>query len=242
MQMVGLIPARLASKRLPRKLLLPLGGVPLIVRTYRQAIKSGLEEVWVVADDEALCRAVERHGGKCLRLEGDFRNGTERCLAAFRRWQQERRWNGFVNIQGDEPFIDPKLIARIAEATASSKGVVTAAYPLPRAKAAEPSSVKVVCDAAGRALYFSRAPIPHGAAQYWGHIGIYGFSSEAARIIEQLPPAPIEQAENLEQLRWLYHGVPVHVVTTDHAAPSIDTMDDYHYALRIIETHEPRCA
>ncbi len=244
MRIVGIIPARLRSTRLAHKLLLPLGEVPVVVRTYRQAVRSRLETVVVAADDPAICAAVQRHGGRCLLTEGDFANGTERCMAAFRRLLDEgEAWDGFINIQGDEPFIEPTLIDAVLETMARyPDSIVTAAYPLPPAQAVDPNVVKVVLGADRRALYFSRAAVPYGASAYLGHIGVYGFSAAVVEALTSRAPAPLETIEHLEQLRWLYYGLPVRVIDADRPAPAIDTREDYHQALRMIESHEHRCA
>ncbi len=243
MRTIGIIPARLRSSRLAHKLLLPLGEAPVVVRTYRQAARSRLEKVVVAADDESICAAVRRHGGQCLLIKEDFTNGTERCLAAFSRLQAETGpWDGFINIQGDEPFIDPTLINRVAEAMQRHPdSIITVAYPLPAARASDPSVVKVVTGEGGRALYFSRALIPDGASEYRGHIGIYGFPASVAGAARSLSPVPLEHTERLEQLRWLWYGIPVRVIETSRPSLAIDTVNDYHQALRIID-NEHRCA
>ncbi len=243
MRIAALIPARIGSTRLPHKLLLPLGEVPVIVQTYRQVIRSIADEVWVVAEDETICKVMAQHGGNCLHLKGDFRNGTERCLAAFVQFtNQGKQWDGLINVQGDEPLISPHLIDDIIQYMKHSEVIVTAACVASGTEVTDPDTVKVVFGQSRQVLYFSRASIPHGARQYWKHIGIYGFPRQLISTIQCLPPSSLEDSENLEQLRWLDHGLPIHVITTSHTSHAIDTIEDYHRVLRLIETHESRCA
>ncbi len=239
MSVIGVIPARAASTRLPGKMLRDLGGEPLVVRTWRQASKAtSLDRLIVATDDEAIRRAVEAAGGEAVMTRPDHPSGTDRIFEAVQGLDETVQGLDtiVINIQGDEPFIDPALIDRLAAAVAQPGwDMATAAVPIGLAEdLLAPSVVKVVADAAGRALYFSRSPIPHVrdggpgpvAGLHWRHLGIYAYRFGAlARFVAALP-SPAEEAEKLEQLRALHLGLAIRVLETESASPGIDTEED----------------
>lgn len=206
----------MASTRLPGKPLADLGGTPMIVRVWERA-RLAVDRVVVATDDEAIAAAVRDAGGEVV-MTGDCVNGTARCAAA------KVDADVIVNVQGDEPFVDPAHIRAVAEAITTHRPIATVAAPL-RGDAQDPARVKVVFDPGGRALYFSRAPIPSGGP-WWLHVGLYAFSRDVLERVVHLPPSPLEQAERLEQLRWLEAGYPIHVVQVDGAEGGIDTPAD----------------
>ena len=231
------IPARFASVRLPGKPLLSETGKPLIQHVYEQARKARMpDEVVVATDDRRIFAAVRAFGGRVMMTAEKHASGTDRVAEAARALPHEY----LVNVQGDEPEIDPALIDRVAKALKEDRRAdwVTVARPCRGTPAIEaPSLVKVVVDRDGYALYFSRAVIPHARgrgtpAQARLHVGIYGFRREALLRFAQLPPSPLELTEKLEQLRALEHGMRIRVLETRRASRSIDTPEDYRRFVR----------
>lgn len=241
------IPARLASTRLPGKVLLPLKGEPLVIHVWRAACRSGADEVIIAADDTRVAEAVAAFGATVCLTDPAHASGTDRLheVAVLRGWSDAVR---VVNLQGDEPLMPPALVDTVAEllATDAEADIATLAHPLASRSAFEnPNVVKVVCDGRGRALYFSRAPIPcwrdgagalPAAPQPLRHIGLYAYRVAALRRFHGLPPAPLEQCEALEQLRALHHGLQIRVGVIDSAPPhGVDTAADLEAVRQILE-------
>lgn len=236
------VPARYASTRLPGKPLADIAGRPMVVRVAEAAAKSAASEVWVATDDERVHTAVMSHGAQALMTRADHASGSDRIaeVAATLGWADDEI---VVNVQGDEPLIEPGLIDAVAAALASDAEAVVATAAHPLRTAAEffsPNVVKVVCDANGRALYFSRAPIPWARDDFardretlptglgaLRHIGLYAYRVGFLRRYGALPVSPLETMESLEQLRILWHGRAVRVLVVDHAPPAgVDTPED----------------
>ncbi|MDR1229565.1 MAG: 3-deoxy-manno-octulosonate cytidylyltransferase [Azoarcus sp.] len=249
------IPARHASTRLPGKPLADIGGRPMVVRVLERAQASGADEVWVATDHPDVFDAVTAAGGRALMTRADHPTGTDRLAeaAALRGWRDD---DIIVNVQGDEPLIDPGSIAAVARELAADPGaaIATAAHPIADpGEAFNPGVVKVVCDGRGRALYFSRAPIPWARDAWAGgardlpsglpilrHVGLYAYRAGFLHRYAALAPAPPEQWEALEQLRALWHGFPIRVLFLDAAPPAgIDTEEDL-ARVRAIFAHD-RC-
>ena len=241
MRFTVLIPARLASTRLPDKPLADIAGKPMVVRVAERVQASGAADVVVAADDTRITEACAAHGVRALLTRRDHPSGSDRLAEACALLGLDGD-DVVVNVQGDEPLIDPALVQRCAELLAARVDCVmsTAAHPIHEfADYTNPNVVKVVLDAAGRALYFSRAPIPWWRdAQAAGlsslpapaplrHLGIYGYRAGFLRRFPTLAPAPLEQTEALEQLRVLWHGerIAVHVAP-DGPGPGVDTPAD----------------
>ena len=227
-RVVGAIPARYGSTRLPGKPLVEVAGRPMIEHVYRRAAAAdGLDRVVVVTDDERIGAAVERFGGEWEMTPAECASGTDRIAWAARRWDAE----AVVNVQGDW-LIDPELISRLAFHLADEPGdpVVTLAVPATAEELHEPGAVKVVCDRAGRALYFSRAAIPYpraeGGAGPLKHWGIYGYRRDTLLELASLEPTPLERSESLEQLRALENGIPIRVLVVEGRAEGMDTAED----------------
>ncbi|ATE60583.1 3-deoxy-manno-octulosonate cytidylyltransferase [Thauera sinica] len=236
------IPARYASTRLPAKPLADIGGKPMIVRVLERVRAAGADEVWVATDHEAVRAAVEAAGGSAVMTRADHPSGTDRLaeVAGALGWRDD---DIVVNVQGDEPLIDPGVVREVAQALAADgeAAIATAAHPLrDAADAFNPNVVKVVCDAAQRALYFSRAPIPW-ARDAWAqardalpaglpmlrHVGLYAYRVAFLRRYAGLAPSPLERWEALEQLRALWHGHRIRVLELAHApAAGVDTAED----------------
>lgn len=233
------IPARLASTRLPRKMLLAETGRPLIQHTYEAARRARRPSGIVVATDhEEIRYAVASFGGAVEMTDPEAASGTDRVAEVARRRPDV---DIFCNVQGDEPELSGETIDQVIELLEQHPGVGMATLATPirqREKLLDPACVKVVCDAQGRALYFSRAAIPHvrdwddrvlnaQPAPFLQHLGLYAYRREFLLQLGALPPAPVEQLEKLEQLRVLYAGHPILVGTVDEPTIGIDTPADY---------------
>jgi 3-deoxy-manno-octulosonate cytidylyltransferase (CMP-KDO synthetase) len=236
-----LIPARLASSRLPNKPLADIAGLPMVVRVAQRAALSRAAQIVVAADDASIVAACEAHGVRALLTRADHATGSDRLAEACQLLGLASDAI-VVNVQGDEPLIDPTLIDACADLLARQSECVmsTAAHPIEQqGDFANPNVVKVVLDAQQRALYFSRAPIPWwrdgpapatpatGDAQPLRHIGLYGYRAGFLAQFPQLSTSPLETVESLEQLRVLWHGHRIAVHVTPHApGAGVDTPED----------------
>lgn len=231
------IPARYASSRLPGKPLLKSTGKYLIQHVYEQALQSRrASEVIVATDDSRIVAAVESFGGKVVMTRKDHPSGTDRVAEVARGLNVDV----IVNLQGDEPLVDPRaldMLPQLLEADPDAK-LATLAVPLhSKADYLSPNVVKVVRDRKGRALYFSRSPIPavrdgqpelNGRSQlFLQHLGLYAYRKKALLELAMMPPEPIEEAEKLEQLRVLAMGWTIQVGVVDHCGRGVDTPEDY---------------
>ena len=240
MGFIVIIPARMASTRLPDKPLADLGGKPMVVRVAERARASGAERIIVATDHEAIAAACRAHGVEVCMTRADHPSGTDR-IAEVARALNLAPGAVVVNLQGDEPLIDPALLAACAARIGATVPMATCAHPLhDMADAFNPNVVKVVLDKHGRALYFSRATIPwhrDGFAQSRDmapagyvplrHIGLYAYSNAFLQEYPTLEASPLEQIEALEQLRVLWHGHAIAVHVTDTApAAGVDTPED----------------
>ncbi len=224
------IPARFASRRLPGKPLREIRGKPMIEWVYRAACRSGASEVVVATDDTRIADAVEACGGRACMTDAAHHSGTDRILEAARKlgWDAD---TVIVNLQGDEPLMPAANIDQVAaNLLRNDCEMATLHKPIDAAAARDANLVKLVHDADGRALYFSRAAIPYdrgGNARYLGHIGIYAYRLGFIETFSALPPAELEQAESLEQLRALAQGYRIHCAAAREApGPGIDTEED----------------
>lgn len=237
MRILGIIPSRFASTRFPGKPLAVVGGVSMIERVYRQALKAGsLAKLVVATDDERIADTVRAFGGEVVMTSTDHPSGTDRCAEVLQHYQGE--YQGVINIQGDEPFIRPGQINLLAEALSENGvGIATLVKQLDdAAEAALPQVVKVVLAANGDALYFSRQWIPFvkdAPQQEWTqqstvykHIGIYGYRTDVLPQLTLLPQGQLEKAESLEQLRWLEQGFRIRTRVTAYETIAIDTPED----------------
>ncbi len=237
MRTLVVIPARLGALRLPRKPLRLLSGLPLIVRVWQRISQMKLADTVVVAtDDEAVAATVRKAGGECVITSSEHTSGTER-VAEVAQAPRFRSYDTIVNVQGDEPFIGAGAVWGAAQVVASGRFPLgTAASPAGPEILTTPSLVKVVVADDGRAMYFSRAPIPfvrdaadsaRQAARTLQHIGVYAYSREALAKWVALPVHPLEEIERLEQLRPLAAGIPMGVaIAVEAPAAGIDTEDD----------------
>lgn len=230
------IPARWASQRLPGKPLRPLTGKPMIHWVVEAALQvRGASGVLVATDHPEIAAAATAAGAQAALTPSNLRNGTERLLAVI----EEHKAAHYVNLQGDEPLINPSDVEQVIEALQEGTAdVVSLRHPIQPEQALESSRVKVVCDAQRRALYFSRSPIPHGAQPYWQHVGVYGFQAAALERIRALQPTALEQQENLEQLRWLEAGLQIAMRDCHSSSLGVDTEADAEQAARILQLRQ----
>ena len=245
MKFIGIIPARYASTRFPGKPLAMLGGKTVIQRVYEQA-SSVLEEAWVATDDERIFKAVEAFGGRVVMTRNDHKSGTDRIEEAAEKIGTDA--DVIINIQGDEPFIQPsqiEILKNLFENADTQIGTLGKRFES-MAAAESPNSPKIVCDKRGFALYFSRSIIPfvRGCERtewlkhfpYLKHLGLYAYRREVLKEVTELPQSPLELAESLEQLRWLENGYRIRVGLTDVETVGIDTPEDLQRAEEFLKT------
>lgn len=248
MRFVGIIPARYASTRFPGKPLADLGGKPMIQRVYEQA-KKALADVVVATDDERIYNCVKAFGGEVVITRADHKCGTDRCLEAFEKLSIQGE-AVVINIQGDEPFIQPEQIEAIKSCfDDATTQIATLVKPFTEADGLEalenPNTPKVVMAPDGTALLFSRSVIPYlrgidkseWLAQHlhYKHIGMYAYRAQVLKQITQLPQTPMEKAESLEQLRWLENGYKIKVAVCHTASIGIDTPADLERAIAFLK-------
>ena len=242
MKAIAVIPARLASTRLPRKMLREIAGEPLLAHVYRAVSASPLlQQVIVATDSEEILNTCRARGWNALLTSTSHRSGTERVHEVAGSAPADI----YVNVQGDEPLTRPEHIA-VLLGLFRDPGVQvgTVKTPCPDEEINNPNAVKVVTDADGRALYFSRATIPFdrdGAKpSYFKHLGIYAYRKAALDRFCSLPESSLERSERLEQLRFLDNGIPIHVAETPYDTIGVDTEDDLRRAAEALRRRSPR--
>lgn len=241
---IGIIPARYASTRLPGKPLVDIDGKPMIQRVYEQAMKvETLTDVYVATDDERIAEVVKKFHGKVVLTSPHHQSGTDRCAEVLAGIKGNV--DVVINIQGDEPFIDPLQIQLVADCFKDeSVGIASLIKKMQKESDVQnPNMVKAVKDAQGNALFFSRSPIPYrrnpeAEITYYKHIGIYGYTAKVLAEITQLPQGNLEKAESLEQLRWLESGYKIRLHETELEALSVDTPDDLIKAIEFLRKNK----
>lgn len=245
MRISAIIPARYASSRFPGKPLALIGGKTMIERVYESVRQCNIfQQVIVATDDERIADCVGSFGGIVSMTRNDHQSGTDRIAEAA---EQLSDTDVIVNVQGDEPFI---LAAQLNQVCSffddSSVDIATLAHPLSELETIlDPNVVKVAMTVSGKALYFSRSPIPYlrglpqeawvSTQKHFQHLGIYAYRKEVLEKLTQLPPSPLEQAESLEQLRWLEAGYSIYVGITPHKSVGVDTPEDLLKAELLLE-------
>ena len=232
---IAVIPARLASTRLPNKPLADIGGKPMVVRVAERALQSGASRVVVAVDDQSIFDACKTNGLDVMLTSKDHPTGTDRLSEVASKLNLGDD-EIVVNVQGDEPLIPPELITQVAQTLAEHPHAQIATAALKIHDAAEvnnPNAVKVAMNKNHQALYFSRAPIPFTRdadkfqAECYRHIGMYAYKASFLKEFSKLAPAPIEEAESLEQLRAMWYGYSIQVLITESAPPpGVDTAED----------------
>jgi 3-deoxy-manno-octulosonate cytidylyltransferase (CMP-KDO synthetase) len=233
-RVVAVIPSRFASTRLPGKPLSDIHGKPMVQWVYERARAArGLDAVIVATDDERVASAVRKFGGQVAMTAPELPSGTDRVAAVAAKHAADI----YVNIQGDEPLMDPRAIEAAVELVRSGRfPMATVMTPLRSAEElANPAVVKVIADRTGRALYFSRHPIPYSRQAAPGpgepfacrrHVGLYVYARETLRRLTQLPPSPLERGESLEQLRAMEDGIPIGIAEVDFVSIGVDTPEE----------------
>lgn len=250
MKIIGIIPARYASTRFPGKPLVMLGDKQIIERVYRQ-VEGILDEVVVATDDKRIFDAVAAFGGKVVMTSTEHRSGTDRVMEAYSILGE--KYDVIVNIQGDEPFIQPEQIKQLCQCfNDDNVDIATLVKPFTEddgiAALENPNSPKVVLDNNMRAMYFSRSVIPYlrGVDKnewlkkhtFYKHIGMYAYRADALQRITSLPQSTLELAESLEQLRWIENGLTIKVGVTQQETIGIDTPEDLKRAERFLGIKE----
>jgi 3-deoxy-manno-octulosonate cytidylyltransferase (CMP-KDO synthetase) len=238
---IVLIPARLASTRLPGKPLADIAGLPMIAQVLRRAEEADLGPVWVACDDPAVERAVTAAGGRAVMTDANHPSGSDRIFEALTRVDPDRRFDAVVNVQGDLPTLDaalPRRALALLGDGAVDIATLAAAITVPEERT-NPNVVKAVTAASagadhGRALYFSRATAPWGEGPLWHHIGLYAYRRDALERFVKLPPSPLELREKLEQLRALEAGMRIEVAFVDTVPLGVDTPADLDRARAIL--------
>lgn len=250
MRFIAIIPARYASTRFPGKPLAEMNGKSMIQRVYEQ-VKRSIQDVYVATDDDRILEAVECFGGKAIMTSTSHRSGTDRCNEAYNKIGQT--FDVVLNIQGDEPFIFPEQIDLLKACfTDDTVEIATLVKPFDQKSGLtaleNPSTPKVVLSQKSEAIYFSRSIIPFlrdvdrkdwcTKHVFYKHIGIYGYRTDILNEITQLSPSILEQAESLEQLRWIENGYKIKVGITNHETIGIDTPHDLENAIKQLELNK----
>jgi 3-deoxy-manno-octulosonate cytidylyltransferase (CMP-KDO synthetase) len=239
---IVVIPARMASTRLPGKPLADIGGIPMIVHVWRRAMEADVGPVLVAAAEEDIAEAVRDHGGEAILTNPDLPSGSDRVMRAVRAYDPNRRYDVVVNVQGDLPTLDPKLIHTALECLDSDPSIHLSTLICEITRPAErenPNVVKAIVGLApgqtmGRALYFTRATAPTGEGPLYHHIGLYAFRRTALKAFISLPPAVLEQREKLEQLRALENHMRVEAALVDTVPLGVDTPEDLERARTLL--------
>ena len=226
---IVVVPARLGSRRFPNKILADIHGTPMIIAVLQRAKQSGASRVYAAVDDAQVFQLVQDAGFEAV-MTGEHDSGSARVAQVARDLALAEDAT-LVNVQGDEPLIDPELLNRLAQMISDDVGCASAAAPLAAADADDPNVVKVIVDANNRACYFSRAPIPHCADEdaespYLAHIGVYAYRMDLLQRMTRYAPSVYEKMERLEQLRLLWHGERIAIAVTEHRSPGVDTPAD----------------
>jgi 3-deoxy-manno-octulosonate cytidylyltransferase (CMP-KDO synthetase) len=244
MSILGIIPARFASTRFPGKPLIQINGKTMLQRVYEQSAKAMLlNEIVIATDDQRIADHAKSFGAKVIMTNSNHPSGTDRCYEAYTI--QGKTFDHVINIQGDEPFLDPMQIDALAEVCDSTVEIAT---QMTRCRSYEvlfdKGEVKITLNQKNEALYFSRQVIPfikgvqendwHNHFNYYRHVGMYAYRTDVLEAISKLKPSALENAESLEQLRWLEHGYKIKCVETDFDSHCIDVPEDVEKVLRLM--------
>lgn len=236
MKVIAVIPARLESQRLPRKMLREIGGRPLAVWVYQAVRRSPLlDDVLIATDSDEIVEACRKHGCNARMTSAKHRSGTERVHEI----SESVSADVYINVQGDEPMIRAEHIEKLVELMRDPRiPVGTLKTPAAGEDIPNPNAIKVTADASGRALYFSRSTIPYDRdgshPKYFKHLGIYAYRKPALEKFMTLPESSLERAERLEQLRFLENGIPIYAAETQYDSIGVDTEEDFLRVARIL--------
>jgi 3-deoxy-manno-octulosonate cytidylyltransferase (CMP-KDO synthetase) len=238
MKILGIIPARFASSRFPGKPLADIGGKSMIQRVYEQAQKAkSLSKVVVATDDSRIFDHIIGFGGEAYMTAENHPSGTDRCFEALQKAGGSSKYDYIINIQGDEPFIDPETVEQMAKLLDFKTEIATAVKKINDYETLfDPNVVKAVLTMRKQCLYFSRQTVPYvrghepetwlDHADFYKHIGLYAYRNDVLEQISHLPPSPLENTEKLEQLRWLGYGYKIYATITNYESIGIDTPED----------------
>ena len=238
MKILGIIPARFASSRFPGKPLANIGGKSMIQRVYEQALKAkSLSKVVVATDDTRILDHVTAFGGEAYMTAENHPSGTDRCFEALQKAGGGSKFDYIINIQGDEPYIDPETIDQMAKLLDFKTEIATAVKKITDYETLfDPNVVKAVHTMRKQCLYFSRQTVPYVRgfepetwlehADFYKHIGLYAYRNDVLEQISHLPPSPLENTEKLEQLRWLGYGYKIYATITNYESIGVDTPED----------------
>jgi 3-deoxy-manno-octulosonate cytidylyltransferase (CMP-KDO synthetase) len=229
---LGIIPARMASSRFPGKPMVLINGIPMVIKVFQEASKV-LKNLVIASGDEEIEQAAYQFGAGFIRTVEDHQSGTSRCIEAMKSFsdQRGRNFSSILNIQGDEPMVSPLAISTIANDIIRNDIQISTLIRLETDQAAfhNTNRVKVTFSSDGFALYFSRSPIPfyrNPGSEWFSHVGMYAFKADILTKIGKLSPGRLEMAESLEQLRWLENGYRIHCCITDYNGFGVDTSED----------------
>jgi len=228
MNPIIIIPARMASTRLPNKPLAMIGDAPMIVQVMRRALMANIGRVVVACDCEEIAETVRAHGGEAVLTDADLPSGSDRIFQALQKIDSGKKHDIIINVQGDMPTLDPQVIAEVFRVLENPKTDIAtlAAVIKDETEKTDQAVVKVViAKPSGKALYFSRATIPHGEGAHYHHIGIYAYRRAALEKFVSLPPSALEQREKLEQLRALEADMRIDVAIVDTVPLGVDTAE-----------------
>ncbi len=245
MKFIVIIPARYQSTRFPGKPLAKLGGKPVIQWVCENAA-SAIEDVWVATDDQRIFDKVESFGGKAIFTSPDHKSGTDRCAEAADILKKNIDFDVVINIQGDEPFVQPSQLEALKSCFDGNVSIVTLIRKITKTdELLNPNRPKVVIDNKNFALYFSRSPIPYMRGkpeaewinyhEYWGHVGMYAYTYNVLKEITQLKPGKLEETESLEQLRWIENNFRIKTAETNFQSIGIDSPADLKEAELLIK-------
>jgi 3-deoxy-manno-octulosonate cytidylyltransferase (CMP-KDO synthetase) len=247
MKFIAIIPARYQSTRFHGKPLALINEKPMIQWVYENVVKA-VNEAWVATDDERIFEAVRKFGGKAVKTLSTHQSGTDRCAEAALIIGEKTNFDVVINVQGDEPFIQPSQIELLKSCFAAETEIATLIKRIDTTEELfNPNRPKVVTDNRQNALYFSRSPIPFVRGvenknwleeyQFWAHIGMYAYKTEVLQKISKLKQGKLEQAESLEQLRWLENGFKIKTAITKHQSIGIDTPEDLLHAMQLLNNN-----
>ena len=247
MKFIAIIPARYQSTRFPGKPLALINEKSMIQWVYENVVKA-VSEAWVATDDERIFEAVQKFGGKAVKTLSTHQSGTDRCAEAALIIGEKTSFDVVINVQGDEPFIQPNQIELLKSCFVADTEIATLIKRIDTTEELfNPNRPKVVTDNRQNAMYFSRSPIPfvRGVENknwleehvFWAHIGMYAYKTEVLQKISKLKQGELEHAESLEQLRWLENGFKIKTAITEHQSIGIDTPEDLIHALQLLNNN-----
>lgn len=231
-EILVIIPARIGSTRLEKKPLKKIGNMTMIEHICKNLTDYGIKNFYIATDSEEISEYLANRNYKVIMTDSDLESGTDRVFQAWKKIDESGKFKFIINVQGDMPFLDPKIITDISEEIIKTQyDILTPVTKVDYEKAKGESNVKVVINKNNQALYFSRSMIPNSSAEYLYHVGVYAFKDHALKKFVSLPKSDYERSERLEQLRALENNMSIGIIYSDSIPISIDTEDDYKLAI-----------